>query len=43
LFDGTGISAGFTSFVATKAELIVKYYDQAGSLLFTADAIPARN
>jgi len=42
LIDGSMITAGFTSFVATKSDLIVKYYDQHGTLLFAADAIPAR-
>ena len=42
LIRGTEISAGFTSFEASKTNLIVKYYDQHGTLLFTADAIPAR-
>jgi hypothetical protein len=43
LIDGSEISAGFTSFVASKSDLIIKYYDQHGTLLFAADAVPARN
>lgn len=43
LIDGSKITAGFTSFVASKSDLIVKYYDQHGTLLFAADAIPSRS
>lgn len=39
LFQADG---GFTSFQATKKEMIVKYHDQRGNIIYKADPIPPR-
>ncbi len=37
------ITAGFTSFEATKEQLVITYYDQHGNVLYTAAPIASRN
>ena len=36
------IISGFSSFEVTKTGMIAKYYDQDGTLLYTAPAVPPR-
>lgn len=40
LYEAVG---GFTSFQATKEEMVVEYHDHRGNVVFTADPIPARS